>query len=173
MKEEIDISVVELWEEFGYYNSEFKNQPLPEIMYFCDNKKDADECAQLVADGIKQATSTSLWWYETNEHPLPRTGNIYIITNWEGRATAIIKTSQVEKVPFNEIKEEYAQIEGEGDKSLEYWKKVHWDYYSREMKKMGQMPTEEMIIVCEHFKTIWTKNVISDKNKYQSRSRRL
>lgn len=54
MKEEIDISVMELWDEFINYNSEYRNKPLPEIMYFCDNKKDADECTQLVADGKKK-----------------------------------------------------------------------------------------------------------------------
>ena len=124
-------------------------------MLLCDNQQDADTCAQLTVEGIKQATSTSLWWFETHKEPLPQIGDLYIITNWNGQAKAIIQTTKVEQVPFKDITREYAYIEGEGDKSLDYWKKVHWDYYSREMKAKGKEPTEDMIIVCEYFKTVW------------------
>ena len=48
-----------------------------------------------------------------------------------------------------------AFIEGEGDKSLEYWKNVHWIYYSNEMEKYNEKPNEEIKIVCEYFETIW------------------
>lgn len=152
----------ELWIGFIQNNPKFKDRTMPESWYFCDNKKDADECAQLVVDGVKQATSTSMWWFETNNHPLPKIGDLYIITNWEGKAYAIIQTFKVEKIQFKEITQEYAEIEGEGDKSLEYWKNVHWDYYTREMKVKGQNPTKDMMIVCEQFKTIWTENIITD-----------
>ena len=30
---------------------------------------------------------------------------------------------------FNEMTEEYAKLEGEGDLSLDYWKKVHCDFF--------------------------------------------
>lgn len=155
MADQMDESVIKLWNNFLQKRSEYKNMPMPESLYFCDNEKDADECAELVAEGTKQATSTSLWWFETNHHPLPEPGNIYIVTNWYGQAKAIIQTTFVEKVPFKDVTKAYAEIEGEGDKSLDYWKKVHWEYYSREMKNKNETPNEDMIIVCEQFKTIW------------------
>ena len=160
MNIKIDASVHELWNEFVLNNSTYGDRPMPKSWFFCDNKKAADECAQLVVDGIKQATATSIWWYETNNQHLPNVGDLYIITNWEGKAKAIIQTSNVEKVPFGEITQEFAEIEGEGDKSLEYWKKVHWAYFTREMKDRGTGPTEDMIIVCEQFKTIWTESSV-------------
>ena len=61
-------SVFELWNNFVLSHPKFKNTTIPESYYFCDNKKDADECAQLVVDGVKRATSTSMWWFETNKH---------------------------------------------------------------------------------------------------------
>ena len=39
--------------------------------------------------------------------------------------------------PINWL-DEYAEIEGEGDKSLAYWNKVHWEYYTREMNEQGE-----------------------------------
>jgi len=50
-----------------------------------------------------------------------------------------------------------AKTEGEGDKSLDYWKRVHEVYYNREMKPHRDKFDENMIIVCEYFKTIYLK----------------
>ena len=88
-------SVKALWSSFLEKNPDNKSKEVPISFYFCDNKKDADECAQLVMDGVKRATSTSMWWFETYEQPLPKIGNIGIITNWEGIAKAIIKTIKI------------------------------------------------------------------------------
>ena len=162
MNNKIDISIYNLWNNFIKNSADYKNREIPESWYFCDNEKDANECAELVVQGIKQATSTSVWWFEKNNHKLPKVGDLYIITNWKGKARAIIETTKVEKIPFNKITAEYAKIEGEGDKSLKYWKETHWKYYTREMKSSGEKPYEDMIIVCEQFKTIWTENTIAN-----------
>ena len=154
-------SVVELWEAFIEINPNSRDKELSEWFNFCDNEKDAKECAQLTRDGIKQATSTSLWWFEKNNTDLPEVGNIYVVTDWYKIAKAIVEVVKVEQTPFNQITDEYAAIEGEGGKSLEYWKKVHWDYYSLEMEEFGEKPTEDMMIVCEQFKTIFTVDNIS------------
>ena len=154
-KNKTDKSVIKLWNNFIQNRTEFENFFMPKSWYFCDNERDANECAELVVKHIKQATSTSMWWYETYNYPIPEIGDLNIITDWNGKAKAIIRTILVEKIPFKEITEEYAKIEGEGDKSLHYWKKVHWDYYTREMKSQNASPTKNMIIVCERFKTIW------------------
>lgn len=150
-------SVETLWNDFITQNPNNTIKEIPVSFYFCDNKKDADECAELVVKGIKQATATSLWWYKKNNEQLPEIGNQYIVTDWEGNAKAIIEVTKIEKVPYNKVTAEFAQAEGEGDKSLRYWKEVHEAYYSREMKPYGEEFNENMIIVCEHFKTIFTK----------------
>jgi putative acetyltransferase len=149
-------SVAQMWDAFTSENESYKGNPVPESFYFCDNKKDADECADLVAKGIKQATAGSKRSYEKYNEPLPKVDDVFIVTNWEGKAVAVIKTTKIEHVPFHQISADFAYTEGEGDKSLAYWKKVHWDFFTREMKAYNEEPTEGMIIVCEYFKTIWT-----------------
>ena len=149
-------SIENLWSAFlkDTPNNRIKNTPLS--FYFCDNEKDADECAELVVKGIKQATATSLWWYEKNNETLPKVGDQYVVTNWNGYAKAVIETIKIERIPYNQITPEFAVVEGEGDKSLEYWKRVHEAYYKREMEPHGAKFDENMIIVCEYFKTIYT-----------------
>ena len=150
-----NISKETLWNDFldEYPNNKTKDKPIS--FYFCDNEKDANECAELVVKKIKQATATSLWWFEKNNEALPKVGDQYIVTDWSGNAKAIIETIKVELTPYNNITSEFAKSEGEGDKSLEYWKKVHQAYYSREMQPYNEKFNENMIIICEYFKTIF------------------
>ena len=155
MNPEVNHSVRNMWFEFIHSMPEYSIMSIPEIFYFCDNKKDADACADLVVRGVKKATSPSLWWFKTNGIDLPKVGDLFIITDWDGLAKAIIKTSRIDTIAFQNITERYAQTEGEGDKSLSYWKKTHWDYYTREMKAYNTQPTPEMMIVCQQFRTIW------------------
>lgn len=153
---QIDLSVTQLWDEFLEQHPNNPQKGLPLSFYFCDNKKDADECADLVVKGIKQATATSLWWFKKNKEALPKIGDQYIITNWDGKAKAVIEVTKIEQTPYNKITPEFAKTEGEGDKSLTYWKKVHKAYYSREMEPYNEKFSEDMIIICEYFKTIYT-----------------
>lgn len=148
-------SMTEYWGAFQKKHSGYDDVKQPQSFYYCDNKKDADECAELVVKKIKQATSPSVWWFKKNSEAFPQVGDLAIVTNWDGAPKAVIKTTKVEIVKFKDITSEYAFTEGEGDKTLAYWKKAHWDYYTNEMKKFDEYPTEEMEIVCEYFETIW------------------
>lgn len=154
MMEKSHKSVKRLWNSYLAENPQFLAKDLPPSFYFCDNEKDANECAELVIKGIKKATATSLWWYEKNSESLPNVGDQYIVTDWNGAAKVIIETTKVEYVPYCKIISDFAEVEGEGDKSLEYWKRVHEPYYKREMKPYDACFDQKMIIVCEYFKTI-------------------
>ena len=57
-------------------------------------------------------------------------------------------------VPYNEVTAEYAAIEGEGDGSLEYWRRAHWNFFSRECKRIGREPTESMSVICSVFEVL-------------------
>ena len=61
--------------------------------------------------------------FDKHEESLPEVGNIYVITDWYGIAKAIVETTKVEQIPFNQMNENYAMIEGEGDANLADWKK--------------------------------------------------
>ena len=148
-------SVEKLWNAFLKDKPKNSIKETPKSFYFCDNKKDADECAELVVRGIKQATATSLWWYKKNNEILPKVGDQYVVTDWNGNARAVIETIKIEAVPYNQIDAQFAEIEGEGDRSLAYWKRVHKAYYSREMEAHGDTFNEHMIIICEYFKTVY------------------
>ncbi len=85
---------------------------------------------------------------------MPRVGDLAIVRNWSGEPKAIIITTKVEIVKFRDITVQYCQCEGEGDKSLDYWKKVHWNYYKNEMKKFGEYPNEILAEKLDNFESV-------------------
>ena len=129
----------------------------PKVYHFCDNKEDANTCAKLAKKGIKRATSDSLLGLQYRKEPIPKKGDYAVVTNWEGEAQCIIEITKVTFKPFFSIDEEYAKLEGEGDKSLDYWKKVHWDYFTRELEPFGRVPRDSMIIVCQEFELVFKR----------------
>ena len=86
---------------------------------------DTDGLAKLVKDGIKTGTSSAYPLYELEGEELPQAGAYSIILNTKEEAVCIIKNMNVYIVPFDEVSADHAFKEGEGDRSLEYWRKVH------------------------------------------------
>ena len=56
---------------------------------------------------------------------------------------------------YNEVDEEFARTEGEGDLSLRYWREAHQIFFSRVLPKIGKEFSVEMPLVCENFKLIY------------------
>jgi len=123
--------------------------------HFCDNEADANELAALVKAGRKRATASALWAYSAEGEPVPQVGDYSVITNWAGEARCIIRTMSVEIVPFNEVTADFARTEGEGDGSLDYWRRVHWECFTRDLRAAGRRPEDTMPVVCETFEVVY------------------
>ena len=131
------------------------NRPCPVAFYFCDNRHDADSCAALVVAGIKQATAPSQWWFDKHKQSLPRIGEYFVVTNWNGEPQAVIQTTAVLIVPFGQVDAAFAYAEGEGDRSLAEWRRVHRSYYTREMGCDESEITDDFAVVCHHFRCVY------------------
>lgn len=149
-------SINQMWENYLESIGESPNRANKKYTawHFCDNEQDANELVELVVQGIKKATA-SLYLSYSNEDELPKVGDLSIIINWDNEAQCIIKTTQIDIVPYKDVTEEFAATEGEGDKSLEYWRRAHWNYFSREVKEIGKEPTDDMLVVCEKFEVVF------------------
>ncbi|GAA3521499.1 ASCH domain-containing protein [Aquimarina addita] len=154
----IDKTVYEIWNDFTKSNPKFKKDELPDSYFFHTNEAAANRLAELIVNGKKKAGSNLYFWYEEAKADLPKVGTKSIITNFDGKARAIIEIKKVDTIPFNQISKEYAELDmGTTMNALEKWKKAHWDFFKNAMEETGKEPTEEMLIVCETFETIWAK----------------
>ncbi len=137
----------ELWNSFA----QGKNLP-PEYEAWAFGD-DADVLAQLVLDGTKTATASAHILYESEN--LPRAGEYSVILNSLGEAVCIVQTEKVFVVPFDEVDAEQAWKEGEGDRSLFYWRQVHERFFCQELAVAGLEFDEKMNVVCEQFRRVW------------------
>lgn len=117
----------------------------------------ANELAELVKSGNKTATCSLHMWYETEEEALPFIGELNIITDWEGEAEVVTETIDVKVLPFNEVSAGFAEKEGEGDKTYDYWRRVHVDFFSNELNEIDKQFDEAMLVVCEEFIVVCKK----------------
>ncbi len=129
--------------------------PAYESWHFCDNEADADELAQLVLDGVKRATTSPLECTLEEGEEIPKVGGFSVITDWQGVARCIIRTESVEVVPFRDVTARFAATEGEGDKSLAHWRRVHKESFTRAMEVLGLRFHEDTGAVCETFSVVY------------------
>ena len=114
-----------------------------------------DELAQLVLQGEKMATSSAYDIYQVKNQPLPRVGEYSVILNSKQEAVCIIRTTKVQILPFDKVDEQHARKEGEGDKSLSYWRKIHRDFFTAALQKVGLSFDESRKVVCEEFEVVY------------------
>ena len=117
-----------------------------------------DKMAQLTLQGTKTATASSYPVYKAENEPVPAVGDYSIILDSQNQAVCIIQTTQIDIVPFYQVDEEQAYLEGEGDRTLTYWREVHRTFFESEMQSIHQKFTEDMLVVCERFKIVYPKS---------------
>ena len=150
-------SVKLMWSNFIKDNNEdtsIKDKRY-ESWYFCNNEEDANKLVDLVRKGTKRGTASLHILYEMEEEPIPQVGDYNILTNWNGVAQCIVMDVNVHILPFKDVTEELAYIEGEGYKSLNYWRKVHLKFFEEEVKNIGLEFNEDMLIVFEEFRLVY------------------
>ncbi|MEB8328089.1 ASCH domain-containing protein [Flavobacteriaceae bacterium KMM 6897] len=144
-----------MWGDFLSAHLEFAFEHTPTVYHFSDNEKDANQSVALVLAGVKKATSHSLLGLQLQKKELPKRGDFSVLTDWDGKAKCIVRTTTVRMVPYFSINAEYTKIEGDGDGSLSDWKKIHWELFQRELAEYDRKPNESMIVVCEHFEKVF------------------
>lgn len=149
--------IEEFWEEF--LGSLAPNSPMQGKTYTAESYGDkpelADHLGELIITGTKTATCSTLSEWEAEGTAIPEAGLITIVLDGRGEPLCIIETIDVKIIPFNEVGSEFAYAEGEGDRSLKYWREAHLNYFSRSLAVISRKPALDMPLVCERFRVIF------------------
>ena len=114
-----------------------------------------DLLAELTISGKKTATASAYPFYEVEKCDLPQVGEHNIILNTQGAAVCITRTTRVTVTPFMQVSQEHAYKEGEGERSLSYWRSVHAHFFGEELAEIGLEFSEDMLVVCEEFQVVY------------------
>lgn len=133
-------------------------QPLgtvqPPAWSFGSDAEEADALLELVLEGRKTATASAPETFAEDGVPLPVPGDLSIILDGAGRPRALIVTTEVDVVPFRDVNAGHAAAEGEGDLSLDHWRRVHERFLTAELARVGRPFTEDSLVVLERFRLL-------------------
>ena len=111
---------------------------------FGDSPALADELLDLVLRGVKTATCS------TEDEPNTSTpGERWIVLDGRGTPRCVIESTEVTYRRYSEVDAAFAHDEGEGDRSLAYWRDAHRRYFGRQGKF-----SEDMMLMCERFRLV-------------------
>ncbi len=141
----------EMWARYAALHPEHANEPCEAWAY-----GDApDILAALTLSGVKCATSSAHALYALAGEELPRAGEFSVLLNSRGDAVCILRNTQVQVHPFREVDERHAFLEGEGDRSLSYWRQVHEAFFRSALAAQGLPFTDDISVVCEEFEVVY------------------
>lgn len=124
------------------------------VDYYGDSPELSRLLLAMIRSGQKRAGTGLLWMHEREGEPIAQAGDIEIVLTHDHEPSIVTRVTRVEVLPYGEVSAEYAAIEGEGDGSLDYWRKAHWAYFSRVCASIGKVPTEDMLVVCGVFEVL-------------------
>jgi uncharacterized protein YhfF len=116
-----------------------------EIFTFGDGPDLANGLLELVLSGTKRATC----WAESQGLLSAEVGKLMVVLDGQGIPKAVLKTIELTKRSFDEVDEAFAFDEGEGDRTLPYWREAHMRYFTR----LGRY-APDMMLWCERFEPI-------------------
>ena len=111
---------------------------------FGDGTALADELLDLVLRGLKTATCSTV-----DEPNTSTPGERWIVLDGCGNARCVIESTEVTYRRYSEVDAAFAYEEGEGDRSLAYWRSAHRRYFERQGKF-----SEDMMLMCERFRLV-------------------
>ena len=126
-----------------------------ESFHFDVTQRAANELLALVLSGRKRATASARFAYAADGSDMPRVGDYSIVTDWDGDARCVIRTTAVTVVPFDQMTFAVCSREGE-DETLESWQANHRRFFAAEGADMGYAFAEDMPVVFEDFEVVYT-----------------
>ena len=125
-----------------------------EAWAFADSIPDlATELALLVRDGPKRATAGLLADFEEGREstPMPTPGDLSVILDGAGTPVCVIRTTSVEVRRFGDVDEAFAWDEGEGDRTLAWWRRAHIWFFEQQ----GAHVDYDTPVVLERFELLY------------------
>ena len=148
--------VKEFWQKFCESSGTNPEAPY-QAWYFGSSPEMARQLAALVLQGKKSATASLVEFNELHPELAPFENGYSVVTDFEGAPLCIIQTTEISHVPFDEVDARFAFDEGEGDRSLEYWRDVHRRYFTKEAKDFGLEFNEKSLVCCERFRLLFPR----------------
>lgn len=123
------------------------HQPTPKahVVNFGDGIDLSHELIRLIRTGRKTAASGALEDFQSKGDPVPEAGDYVIAADSDFVPWVLLRLTDVQLMPFNQIPAEFIAAEGEAPDGEE-WEDAHETYYRRK----GYF-SPDMMVICMRF----------------------
>ncbi len=140
----------------GYLGTYSGEALAPPAWAFGATPEQADELIALVLDGTKTATASAQWDYDHEGEAIPRVGDLSIVLDGSEQPRALIEVTHVDVVPFEDVDDDHARAEGEGDRTLDHWRSVHETFFT-DHADHDRGFSSSMPVVLERFRVLYPR----------------
>jgi uncharacterized protein YhfF/lysophospholipase L1-like esterase len=113
---------------------------------------------KLILAGDKTGTFTSPWMFEGDREITPVVGGYSILTGSNNAPAAVLKTTLLMTLPFNQITENETAIDGPRVRPIDVWRPIHVTFFTNELEARGKTFVEDMPVTVEQFKVVCTNS---------------
>ena len=149
-------SVKMFWTEFCQENPNVPIDTPYQVWFFHHNRDSSKKLVELVLRGTKKGTA-SLMEDESDFGEGGIVGGYSLVTDFDGTPQCVIQTTEVRQLPFIEVDAQFAFDEGEGDKTLEYWRNAHRRFFTECCRELDIEFNEKLPVCCKRFKLLFPK----------------
>ncbi len=151
-----------MWQEYLSSRSiDLVDAPPHVVECYGDSAELADELLHEVMFGTKRATSSLANEYAYEGMQEPRVGDHWVVCDGPGHPRIIQRVVDIKRSSFYEVPAAFAAAEGEGDLSLEYWRREHKKFWTRTQAAIGRNWAPEQTteageeLILEHNEICW------------------
>ncbi len=129
--------------------------PCPQVTCFGESGAMQDELCGLVLAGVKRGTASLARWYGPGREISPKVGELRVVVDGGGTPRCVIEILQVEERRFCDVDDGFAAMEGEGDGSLDYWRREHERFFAAALAAEREAFSTQIEVVLERFRVVW------------------
>jgi uncharacterized protein YhfF len=107
----------------------------------------ADDGVMLILSGVKTLISSAFWDYPDGK--IPFVGALSVLLDGACRPRGIVETTRVEIMPFKTITEDMAHDYGEGERTVDWWRRAMGAFYQVSAARHGAGFTDYTPLIWE------------------------
>src|SRR5690242_7512856 len=131
-----------------------------QVVAFGGSPQMATELAALVVAGTKRATASLFRDYQDGRSPQPAIGDFVVLVDGNGAPRCIWRTTEIEIKPLNAVDARFAWVEGEGDRTRDWWLAAHRRHFGRQAAHEGFGMHDAIETVFERFTVVWPLTIV-------------
>jgi uncharacterized protein YhfF len=145
-------AIESFWARFIHAHPSMAHARFTEAEQYGAGVEMGNELCALILAGTKTATCSCLWEWQAEGEPIPQAGELSVLLDGHGVPRAVLETIEVSVRRYDEVDAAFASQEGEDDRTLESWRRIHWKWFSDGLPAIGRAPSMDMPLVCERFR---------------------